>query len=196
MSEDTTQPLPPAPVAPTATPAPQATRVAVSPALPAWLPSRLFQADFPDLTALECAAYAIFQQAWATHPIFRGDQVRVHRFPHRANGSRWNTYWHCVTEGDPEESRTTPIQERLERIPWSRPVIENEANVAAGMKVWANFRGRDQHVCVWFEPENYLVVLKIAYDHFLLKTTYCPESRRRVQLQRDYSTWKKTGRAF
>ena len=115
---------------------------------------------------------------------------------HRANVNRWHTYWHCVTEGEPEETRTTPMTDRVERIPWSRPVIDNEADATAGMKVWANIRGRDQHVCVWFEPENYLVVLKIAYDHFLLKTTYCPESRRRLQLQRDYSAWRKTGRAF
>ena len=145
---------------------------------------------------MEVAAYVIFQRDWATRPVFHGDQVRVHRHPHRANANRWHSYWHCVTEGEPEETRKTPMTDRVERIPWSRPVIDNETDTAAGMKVWANIRGRDQHVCVWFEPENYLVVLKIAYDHFVLKTTYCPESRRRVQLQRDYSAWKKTGRAF
>ncbi len=195
MSDDATPP-PPATAAPAAAPVPAAAPAPVGPALPPWLPARLFQANFDDVAALEVAAYAIFQRDWATRLIFRGDEVRVHRHPHVASASRWNTYWHCVTEGNPEETRTIPIVERVERIPWSRPVIENEADLARGMKVWANVRGRDQHVCVWFEPENYLVVLKIAYDHFLLKTTYCPESRRRVQLQRDYSAWKKTGRAF
>jgi hypothetical protein len=176
----------------TATPPP----VAATHQSPAWLPPRLFESNFTDILSLELAAYAIFQKDWATRPIFRGDQVRVHFHPHRANVNRWNSYWHCVTEGEPEETRTKPIVERLERIPWSRPLIENESDVAARIKVWANTRGRDQHVCIWLEPENYLIVLKIAYDHFLLRTTYCPESRRRVQLQRDYTAWKKTGRAF
>jgi len=30
----------------------------------------------------------------------------------------------------------------------------------------------------------------------LLKTTYCPESRRKKQLHREYAAWKKTGRAL
>jgi len=194
MSNDTTPPPQSAPVAAPAPPA--APPAAAASALPKWLPPRLRGAAFADTSALEIAAYEVFQKDWATRAVFHGDEVRVHRHPHRANANRWHTYWHCMTEGEPEETRSTPMADRLERIPWSRPVIENEADIAGGMKVWANIRGRDQHVCVWFEPENYLVVLKIAYDHFLLKTTYCPEPRRKMQLQRDYSAWKKTGRAF
>lgn len=163
---------------------------------PAWLPLALALADFPDMVGLENAAFTLFQTAWASYPTFRGDEVRVHRHPHLANSNRWNTYWHCVTEGDPETTRITPIQDRLERIPWARPVIENETDANSGIKVWANVRGRDQHVCVWFEPENYLIVLKIARNHFVLKTTYSPESHRRAQLHRDYTAWKKTGREF
>ena len=180
---------PPTPIAPTVA-------LPAASTLPKWLPARLRKDDFPDEAILEVTAYGIFQTDWVTRAVFHGDEVRVHRHPHRANANRWQTYWHCVTEGEPEEVRKRPMVDRLERIPWSRPVIDNESDQAAGIKVWANSRGRDQHVCVWFEPENYLVVLKIAYDHFVLITTYCPESRRRVQLQRDYSTWKKTGRAF
>ncbi|MCC5847261.1 MAG: hypothetical protein JJU29_04130 [Verrucomicrobia bacterium] len=162
--------------------------------LPTWLPTALALADFTDLNALEAAAYAHFRSAWASHPNFRGDEVRVHRHPHLANSNRWNTYWHCVTEGHPESTRTNPIPDRLERIPWARPIIENETEAHSGIKVWANIRGRDRHVCIWFEPENYLIVLKVAKDHFVLKTTYRPESRRRSQLHRDYANWKKTGR--
>ena len=163
---------------------------------PTWLPPALALADFPDLAGLETAAFSAFQSAWASYPIFRGDQVRVHRHPHLANTSRWNTYWHCVTEGEPESIRVSPIQDRLERIPWARPIVENETDSHAGIKIWANVRGRDQHVCIWFEPQNYLIVLKIAKNHFVLKTTYRPESNRKNQLHRDYTTWKKTGRDF
>ncbi len=163
---------------------------------PAWLPARLLQASFKDAVTLEIVAYDIFRKDWDIFPIFRGDEVRIHRRPHKANATRWHTYWHCVTEGEPEETRTKPMIDRLERIPWSRPLIEYETDTAAGIKVWANIRGRDRHVCIWFEPENYLIILKIAATHFVLKTTYCPESRRRIQLQRDYSAWKKTGRVF
>ncbi len=159
-----------------------------------WLPHKLAEADFDSLDALEAAAYAIFQDDWIDSPSFRGDDVRVHRHPHTANGDRWHTYWHAVTEGSPEKERVTPIPERLERVPWCKPVVENGSD--AVVKVWANIRGRDQHVCIWFDRINYIVILKQCKDHFLLKTTYCPESRRKQQLHREYAAWKKTGRAL
>ncbi len=161
---------------------------------PAWLPDRLFRDDFSTAELLEEAAYAVFQRDWETYPVFRGDEVRVHRMPHKANSQRSHTYWHCVTEGQPEEERKTPMEDRLERIPWAQPVVVNEAD--ASLKVWSNQRGRDQHVCLWLERENYLMVLKVAHDHFVLKTTYSPEPNRRRQLHKDYAAWKKTGRAL
>jgi hypothetical protein len=165
-----------------------------TPATVDWLPDKLAGANFDDLDALEAAAYAIFQNDWTDSPSFRGEDVRVHRRPHTANGDRWHTYWHAVTEGSPEEERTAPIPERLEHVPWCRPVVENESD--AVVKVWANVRGRDQHVCIWFDRINYIVILKQCKNHLLLKTTYCPESRRKRQLHREYAAWKKTGRAL
>jgi len=164
------------------------------PATTDWLPDKLSEADYTDIDALEAAAYAIFQTDWSDFASFRGDQVRVHRHAHRAKADRWHTYWHAVTEGFPEEVRTSPIPDRLERVPWCRPIVDNEGDAA--IKVWANVRGRDQHICIWFDRINYIVILKECRDHFLLKTTYCPESRRKKQLHREYAAWKKTGRAL
>lgn len=166
----------------------------MSASIHAWLPERLSRNDYESKEFLEVAAYAIFQADWRSYPLFRGDDVRVHRTPHKANPLRWHTYWHCVTEGEPEDARKTPMEDRLERIPWVRTVLTNETDKA--VKVWSNTRGRDRHVCIWLERENYLVVLKVAYDHFVLKTAYCPESNRRRQLHKDYAVWKKTGRAL
>lgn len=165
-----------------------------TPATTDWLPDRLVEADHDDINALEAVAYAIFQNDWASFSSFRGDEVRVHRQPHKANGDRWHTYWHAVTEGFPEEVRTTPMPDRLERVPWCRPVVENEGNAA--VKVWGNFRKGNRHICIWFDRVNYIVILKECRDHFLLKTTYCPRTRRKQQLHREYAAWKKTGRAL
>ncbi|HDH04741.1 MAG TPA: hypothetical protein ENH01_03370 [Nitrospirae bacterium] len=165
-----------------------------TPTTVAWLPEKLAEADFDDLNALEAAAYAIFQNDWTDFPSFRGEDVRVHRRPHIANGDRWNTYWHAVSEGSPEHLRTSPIPERLVRVPWCRPMVENESD--AVVKVWANVRGRDQHICIWFDRINYIVILKQCRNHVLLKTAYCPKSRRKQQLHREYAAWKKTGRAL
>lgn len=158
-----------------------------------WLPARLDQATFPDETSLEAAAWAIFQHDFANFPQFRGQKVVVSSHPHPANPARSFTYWHCVTEGTPERTRTGIIPERMACIPWTRPVIENEACKVSAIKVWSNQRDGNTHVCIWFDRVNYMVVLAITPSGFLLKTTYSPESRRKQQLHKEYARWKKSG---
>lgn len=158
-----------------------------------WLPARLDRASFADDAALEAAAWAAFQQDFAITPGFRGEDVIVDRTPHKARPDREHTYWHAVTEGEPEETRTAPETERLERVPWTRPVIENEACPQSSIKVWSNRRGSSTHICIWFNRINYLIVLKRLRTNYLLKTTYSPQSRRVRQLHREYAAWKKNG---
>ena len=158
-----------------------------------WLPTRLDRLSFTTAADLEAAAWAIFQKDFSAFPPFRTEDVRVIRAPHKARADQGHTYWHMVTEGEREETRGKSISDRLERVPWARPVIENEADVGSAMKVWSNQRSGNTHVCIWFDRQNYLVVLKQCADHYLLKTTYCPESWRRQQLHREYTAWKKNG---
>lgn len=156
-----------------------------------WLPAKFNESEYANIDALEVAAYVLFQRDWAISFAFRGNEVRVHRQPHKAREDRWHTYWHMVTEGSPEEERDTPLLDRLERVPWCRPVIENESQPE--IKVWENTRGRDKHICIWFDRVNYIAILKQCRDHVLLKTTYCPERRRKQQLHKEYARYQKTG---
>lgn len=160
---------------------------------PAWLPDRLDRTAFPDEAALEAAAWAVFQQDFAAAPSFRSERVNVDRKSHVARTDRQHSYWHAVTEGQPEEARITPDPERLERMPWARPLIENEACPNSSIKVWSNRRKGSTHICIWFDRINYLVVLKQLRTNYLLKTTYSPQSQRRQQLHREYAAWKKSG---
>ena len=160
---------------------------------PAWLPVRFDRTKFPTVADLELAAWAVYHKDFATQAKFRAENVAVSRRPHKARADREHTYWHMVTEGEPEEVRKTPMVDRLERMPWTRPVIENESDAAAAIKVWANERHGNRHICIWLDQQNYIVVLKQCAEHYLLKTAYCPEHKRRVQLHREYAAWKKDG---
>ena len=159
---------------------------------PTWLPARLDRASFSDDTALEFAAWATFQRDFKTVPQFRSERVHINRHPHPARSDRGHTYWHTVTKGQPESARKTPVTDRLERIPWARPIIENENCPHSSIKVWSNRRKGSTHICIWFDRINYLIVLKpLRRSNYLLKTTYRPEPRRRLQLHREYAAWKK-----
>jgi hypothetical protein len=126
----------------------------------------LDRASFSNDSTLEAAAWAVFQQDFATAPGFRSELIHINRRPH---------------------------PERLERIPWARPVIKNEGCPQSSVKVWSNRRGSSTHICIWFARINYLVVLKRLRTNYLLKTSYSPQSRRRQQLHREYAAWKKNG---
>jgi hypothetical protein len=160
---------------------------------PAWLPARLDRAAYSDNASLEAAAWAVFHQDFGSPPSFRSELVHINSQPHPARADRYHSYWHAVTEGQPEESRTAPEIERLERLPWARPVIENESCPNSSIKVWSNQRHGNKHVCIWFDKLNYLVVLKELRTNYLLKTTYSPESRRKQQLHKEYAAWKRNG---
>jgi hypothetical protein len=93
------------------------------------LPAKLDGSD--GIAAVEPLAWTVFQKDFgrAAAPVpFQDATLEFNRYPHPANPAREHTYWHMVTEGQPEEARTTPELDRLERVPWARPVLEHTGN--------------------------------------------------------------------
>jgi len=141
-----------------------------------------------DLAQLEPKAYTHYQTDFGPTRIsvpFLGAQVGVERHPHKANSAREHTYWHMVTEGFPEDIRTSPMRDRLERVPWVRVVLEQAQH--ADIKCWANARGSDRHFCLWHSKLNFLVVVKQTAQSYLLKTCYCPDPSRVRKLHTEYA---------
>lgn len=156
------------------------------------LPDKLNHAALDELELLAHGSYQSDFGDDGNLPEFKNKTVDVKRNPHPVRKDRQYTYWHCVTEGHPENRRRGPVRERLERMPWIRAVIE-----AAGeddIKVWKNQRKGKPRYCIWFHKVRYIVILKILSAKHLLLTAYCPDMQRQQQLHREYAGYRKRKR--
>ncbi|MCY4214962.1 MAG: hypothetical protein OXF68_15235 [Gammaproteobacteria bacterium] len=151
---------------------------------PDWLPPLvLFSSHGGDWESYLAAIYGCFKQDFVdSRPVFQGRRLGLKRHPW-AHGKE-ATFWHMIQRGDNEEERT-PDFRRCERIRWPKPIIEHDSDPA--IKVWVNRRRGQQRICLWFEPESYLVILADRGKYILPWTAYPVEQpHRRRKLQREY----------
>lgn len=145
--------------------------------LPELLP---FQGDWP---SYEDELYRVFvAEVVRSGLTFRGQRVSCQYRP-PTRGKHFG-FWHLISEGEKEEDRVPDLR-RCERLRWVPWVIRN-ADSDARVSWWENQRGSNTHVVLWFEEEDFVVVLAKRADYYLLRTAYCVENaHRRKGLQRE-----------
>jgi len=156
-------------------------------AAPDWLPPLvLFNDCGGNWDAYLDAIYEWFKQDFIdSKPVFQGRRLGLKRYP--MTHGKEATFWHLIQEGDVEDDRT-PDFRRCERIRWPRPIIEHNTDPA--IKIWCNQRRNEDRVCLWFEQENYLVILADRGDYILPWTAYLVEQpHRQRKLQREYEEY-------
>lgn len=157
-----------------------------------WLPSLVLLEDFKgNWDAYLNAIYSFFKNDFVDNkPAFQGRKLGLKRLP-LTNGKE-ATFWHMISEGKEEENRIPDLR-RCERIRWPRPIIEHDKDDA--VKFWQNSRGHEKRICLWFQPENYLVILADRGKYILPWTAYLvtkPHMQRK--LEKEYQTyWDKIG---
>ncbi len=154
---------------------------------PDWLPPLVLFSEFGgDWAAYLDALYDCFKQDFVDNkPVFRGRRLGLKRHP--LSYGKEATFWHMIQEGAVEEDRT-PDFRRCERIRWPRPIIEHDED--SRIKVWANQRRGEQRICLWFEQENYLVILADRGKYILPWTAYLVEQpHRQRKLQKEYEAY-------
>lgn len=131
------------------------------------------------------AIYKIFHQDFVlTKPNFRGKRLGLKRYPEYEGKSA--TFWHMISTGDQENERIPDIR-RCERIAWPKPIIEDCDHSC--LKVWAEPKGKNQRIHIWFEDEGYLVVLDDRGDYILPWTAFYIE--REHQRNKYNKRWKR-----
>ena len=153
---------------------------------PDWLLLVLFSDDGGDWDSYLDAIYDYFKQDFVdSKPVFQVRRLGLKRHP--MTHGKEATFWHMIQEGAIEEDRI-PDFRRCERIRWPRPIIEHDTDKA--IKVWANQRRGEQRICLWFEQENYLVILADRGEYILPWTAYLVEQpHRQRKLQREYEEY-------
>jgi hypothetical protein len=100
-----------------------------------------------------------------------------------------DTFWHLISEGNDEASRTPDLQ-RCERIRWPRSFVDNETDPV--IRIWENSRNNESRVLLYLEQESYLVVLIDRGNKFILLTAYIvTRSHQREKLLREYDDYIK-----
>jgi hypothetical protein len=151
---------------------------------PDWLPELVTLEDFGgNWQDFFETVYQYFEQDFVNDkPVFRGKRLGLKRHPEYDGKSA--TFWHMISEGSVEDERT-PDMRRCERIRWPKPIIEHDADPA--IKVWAEKRGSNKRIHIWFEQEGYLVVLDDRRDFILPWTAfYIERSHQRRKYDKRY----------
>lgn len=154
-----------------------------------WLPSLMYLRDYDgDWNRYLDAIYACFRQDFIdSKPVFQGRKLGLKRYP--LSHGKEATFWHMISEGKNEDDRL-PDFRRCERIRWPKPVIEHENDTS--IKVWRNQRGREERICLWLVPEDYLVVLADRGEYILPWTAYLVEKpHQQRKLQKEYEEYQR-----
>ncbi len=137
------------------------------------------------ITYLE-VIYSIFYRDFVTsRPTFEGRRLGLKKYP-LIEGKEY-TFYHFTHDGDIETERL-PNLRRLERIPFPRPMIDQSKH--PDLKVWRNKRGTKERILIFFEVENYLVVLEDRGEYILPWTAYLVEfGNKRNRLLAEYDAY-------
>lgn len=160
---------------------------------PAWLPPLvLFNEYNGDWDRYVKAIYSYFEQDFVDDtPYYQNFKIVLKRHPYYQGKEA--TFWHLISEGQSEDERLPDLR-RCERIRWPRPIIEHDNDRV--VKVWKNKRGSQTRICLWFEDQEYLVVLAERKRYVILWTAYpVTRSHRKRKLRQEYEAYVKANAA-
>ncbi|ORJ59855.1 hypothetical protein [Geothermobacter hydrogeniphilus] len=154
-----------------------------------WLPPLVLFRDYDgDWDRYLNALYGWFKQDFIdSKPVFQGKRLGLKRHP--LTHGKEATFWHMISEGKDEASRT-PDFRRCERIRWPRPVIEH--NEAPKVKWWVSVKRNENRIHIWLEDEDYIVVLADRKGFLLPWTAFLiTREHTRRKLRKEYEAyWK------
>jgi hypothetical protein len=160
-----------------------------------WLPALVLMTNYGNEWEYYIeAVYSYFKADFVDDkPVFRGTKLGLKRHP--LDQGKEITFWHMVSEGSDETNRLPELR-RCERIRWPRPIIEHCDDEAEIIKIWENERKGETRILLWFEQQEYLVVLAKRSTYILPWTAYpVVKDHQKRKLRQEYEAYRKANAA-
>lgn len=143
-------------------------------------------------------AYKVFKKEIIDEKlIFNGKEVRTREYPIIDN--KVQSFFHIISE---ESKKGVKIRlykpERVRMIPCISKMIKNYTECqtcndnCSKIKVWsAPFKGKQFRTKIFFEDENYIIILEERKDYYLLVSAYVVDRQdRKIDLLKEYNKYK------
>jgi hypothetical protein len=141
-----------------------------------------------DWEAYEEALFNIFTETLLNKTLtFQGLPVSLKKMP--TYKDKHFVFWHLISEGELEEERTPDLR-RCERLGWVGWVIEN-CEACPDISYWENSRGAQKHIVIWYEKENFVVILAKRNGYYLLKSAYLANAKRVKNFSKERDEFRK-----
>lgn len=154
-----------------------------------WLPA-LQPFDWNDYAASLERAYGVFRRDFelaSSRPTFLGRKMELKWHP--AFDGKSATFWHFVTEGRDESTRT-PNRDRIERIAWPRALIES-AHDGSRVRLWCEMKKGDKRWHLAVSDFSYLVVVADRKKYVLPWTAFVvDQEHQQAKLRRAWEAWQ------
>lgn len=143
---------------------------------PSWLPDLVVLGNHGgDWERYVDAVYGYFHADFvATKPTWPNRRWAVKRHPEYKGKEA--TFWHIISEGWDEETRTPDLR-RCERIRWPRPIID--AAMHGEVRTWQQLRNNETRIALATADFSYIVILADRGDHIMLWTAFPVEREHR-----------------
>jgi hypothetical protein len=159
----------------------------------AWLPEMVLLEDSGgDWSAYEAALYRWFKEDFVdSRPQWPKKRVALKRMP--MEKGKEATFWHFISEGSNEASRTIDIR-RCERIRWPRPIMDHfedrRPTVEAAILWWKTQRRGEDRFVLALPDFSYIFIVADRGEYVLPWTAYCVEQKyRRKKYQKEFEKY-------
>ncbi|MBE5767526.1 MAG: hypothetical protein IKM26_01840 [Clostridia bacterium] len=165
-----------------------------------WLPELIPCTNWAEFSTYEQLIYSIFKRDFIDScPSFESKPVNIRREPKVDN--REQAFFHVTSREYKAGEERMPDNKRCERIKWIRAFIEHYdcdpclCESCEGIKVWEEPKGNNHRILLYFEEEDYVVVLERRDRYVLLITAYYVDySHTKKNLLKRYNQYNKTRR--